>query len=68
MNKKLVKKLESYFSKAKDLEDVRKRYRHAGSFIMKYDEFDSMDYTEKQEIIDEIATKYFNKLKKFTNK
>ena len=63
MNKKLVKKLESYFSKAKNLEDVRKRYRHVGSYILKFDEFDDMDYMEKEEIINEIANKYFNKLK-----
>ena len=60
MNKNLVKKLESYFSEAKNLEDVRKRYRHVKSYIMK---FDNIDYMEKEEIINEIANKYFDKLK-----
>ncbi len=64
MNKKLETKLNQYFGKAKNLEDLRKRYRHVGSYIMKYDEFDNMDYNDKEAIIATVLDKYINKFYK----
>lgn len=61
MYNNLISKLDVYYSKARTVDDLRKRHDKVKSYISKYPEFSNMELSLKWTAVAEVLDKYITK-------